>query len=90
MAAALLNSPSVSDRKNPKIFLGLLAGGSGAITAIDSASAESTTIDVASVTAQSTAATTAITGVGAVLITMAFGMLVFSVATGVIRRVMGG
>lgn len=74
---------------NPKIALGILTGGSIVATA-SGANAQATVVDVASVSAQATSATTAITGVGGVLLAMAFGLLVFTVATNVIRRVMGG
>ena len=69
------------------LYTALATGATAA--AVESASAQSA-ITIESVSTQSTAATTAITAVGAVLVTMAFGLLVFSVVTGVIRKVMGG
>ena len=73
---------------NGKFLLYTALAGAGTLASIESVSAQSVTVD--SVSTQSTAATTAITSVGAVLVTMAFGLLVFGVVTSVIRRVMGG
>jgi len=87
-----INDPRVAKKAtsiNPKIALGILTGGS-ILAVSQSVQAQATVIDVPTVSAQATAATTAITGVGAVLLAMAFGLLVFTVATSVIRRVMGG
>ena len=86
-----MNSTLFSPKKssgNGKFLLYTALAGAGTLASIESVSAQSVTVD--SVSTQSTAATTAITSVGAVLVTMAFGLLVFGVVTSVIRRVMGG
>ena len=72
-----------------KLLLVTAVGGAGVLAAAP-VHAQSTSIDIPTVSAQATAATTAITTVGVTLLAMAFGLLVFSVATNVIRRVMGG
>jgi len=72
-----------------KVLLG--AGiASASLASVSSVSAQATVIDVASVKAQSDAATTAVTTVGSVLITMAFWLLVFTTSTNIMRRIMGG
>ena len=71
-----------------KLLLGVALGGGAIASNVQGASAQS--IDVTTVSTQTAAATTAITTVGATLLAMAFGLLVFTVATNVIRRVMGG
>lgn len=71
-----------------KLLMGAALGGGAIASNVQGASAQS--IDVTTVSAQTASATTAITTVGATLLAMAFGLLVFTVATNVIRRVMGG
>ena len=89
------NAISLEDKKisafRTKLLLGSMGVGGAAVIGIGSeAEAQTTSIDVTTVSAQTAAATTAITTVGVTLLAMAFGLLVFSVATNVIRRVMGG
>lgn len=74
---------------NQKLLFMTAAGAGGASVIAQGAEAQ-TAIDVTTVSAQTASATTAITTVGATLLAMAFGLLVFTVATNVIRRVMGG
>lgn len=91
MTVAILSDSDKAKRDfNNKLLFMTAVGGGTALIAADSVHAQATTIDVSTVSAQTTAATTAISAVGVTLLAMAFGLLVFSVATNVIRRVMGG
>lgn len=80
--AAFLANPS------EKIKLGAALVGVSALVAVSPSQAQTATIDVPGVAAQTSAATTAISTVGAILLPMAFGLLVFKIASRVIKYVM--
>lgn len=77
-------------RANPsdKIKIGAALVGVSALVAVSPSQAQTATIDVPGVAAQTSAATTAISTVGMILLPMAFGLLVFRISARVIKFVM--
>lgn len=71
-----------------KIKLGASLVGVSALVAVSPSHAQTAPIDVAGVATQTSAATTAISTVGAILLPMAFGLLVFKISARVIKYVM--
>lgn len=91
-SAVISVTPDFQKTKNAAFSKNLLMStlAIGGVAASVSAPVQAqTAIDVTTVSAQTASATTAITTVGVTLLSMAFGLLVFRVATNVIRRVMG-
>ena len=79
---------------NQKAFRAyLLAGGATSVALLSNASpshAQATAIDTATVSTQLTAAQTAMTGIGGVLLAMGMGILLFTIGKKIIKRVTSG
>lgn len=82
----LTNKQTSKTTTGDKIKLGGALVGASALIAVSPSQAQSVT--VADVATQTSAATTAISTVGVILLPMAFGLLVFKISARVIKYVM--